>query len=107
MAWYITGASIPEAYAIELVRHLLEIQDNNNNGWPTHLRGPSTLIGSVLVYLALRLIGLLAKHVALVKAKQYILHAGGAIYMLVWAKFWLCLLNLYEWEGTDPYPAET
>ena len=106
IAWYITEASIPEAYAIELVRHFLEIQNKEDSGWPIHRGGPSTLMGTVLIYVALRLIGLPADHVALIKARRYILHCGGAIYLPAWAKFWLCLLSLYEWDGSDPYPAE-
>ncbi|OGM45820.1 hypothetical protein ABOM_005526 [Aspergillus bombycis] len=28
------------------------------------------------------------------------------VYLPCWAKFWLALLGLYDWEGTDPYPVE-
>lgn len=31
---------------------------------------------------------------------------GGAIGVPQWGKFWLSLLNLYEWEGVNPVPPE-
>ncbi|KAB8230823.1 uncharacterized protein BDW43DRAFT_313631 [Aspergillus alliaceus] len=40
------------------------------------------------------------------KARSYYLRSGGAVYLPCWAKFWLALLGLYDWEGIDPYPVE-
>ena len=65
-----------------------------------------TLMGTVLVYIALRLMGLPAEHGKLVKARVCFTQMGGMIYLPCWAKYWLAMLGLYEWEGTDPYPAE-
>lgn len=103
--WYITGAEIPEAQAIELVRYLLGSQ-NTDGGWPTYVGEKTSLMGTVMIYIALRLMGLPAEHEQLVKARLCFTQMGGVVYLPCWAKFWLCLLGLYEWEGTDPYPVE-
>ncbi|PWY82055.1 lanosterol synthase [Aspergillus heteromorphus CBS 117.55] len=105
IAWYITGAEIDEAYIIELVRYMFGCQ-SADGGWPTYLGEDASLMGTTLVYIALRLMGVPAEHENLRKARSYYLRAGGAIYMPAWAKFWLALLGLYDWDGTDPYPVE-
>ncbi|OJJ31027.1 hypothetical protein ASPWEDRAFT_118302 [Aspergillus wentii DTO 134E9] len=105
ITWYLTGAVIPEAQAIELVNYILASQ-NEDGGWPTYLREKTALMGTIMIYVALRLIGLPAENEHLVKARGCLLQMGGAAYLPCWAKFWLAMLGLYEWEGTDPYPAE-
>ncbi|RDW81312.1 Terpene cyclase family member [Aspergillus mulundensis] len=105
IAWYITQATIDEACAIELVDLILNAQ-NPDGGWPTYCGEDTTLMGTVLVYVALRLIGLPPNEKALAKARACLRDMGGAVHLPSWAKFWLALLGLYKWEGTDPYPVE-
>ncbi|KAL4931707.1 terpenoid cyclases/protein prenyltransferase alpha-alpha toroid [Aspergillus undulatus] len=105
ISWYITQATIEEAHAIELVRFILSAQ-NSDGGWPTNCGEDTTLMGTILVYVALRLMGLSADKEAMVKARACLLEMGGAVRLPSWAKFWLALLGLYKWEGTDPYPVE-
>lgn len=114
IAWYLTGASIPEAHAVALATHAFAIQAAADGGWPTYLdqkmpRGNesvSTLMGTLLMYVALRLLGVSAEDGRMAAARGYVLRSGGAEYMPCWGKFWLCLLGLYGWEGSDPYPPE-
>ena len=105
-AWYITGTRIPESHAIEVASHLLKIQDPEDGGWSTHQGAKTTLFGTAVVYVALRLMGFPQEHEQLIKARRCLLRMGGAVLLPSWAKFWLCLLGLYEWSGTDPYPVE-
>ncbi|KAL3479239.1 terpenoid cyclases/protein prenyltransferase alpha-alpha toroid [Aspergillus californicus] len=105
ISWYITEATIDEAHAIELVNFIMNVQ-NEDGGWPTYCGEDTTLMGTILVYVALRLMGLSADGEALMNARACILRLGGAVYLSGWAKFWLAMLGLYKWEGTDPYPAE-
>lgn len=113
IAWYITGARITEAVAVALTNHAFAIQADDG-GWPTYLdqkmpRGnesPSTLMGTLLMYVALRLLGLPARDPRMVRARENFLGLGGATYLPCWAKFWLCLLGLYDWAGSDPYPTD-
>ncbi|KNG88536.1 putative lanosterol synthase [Aspergillus nomiae NRRL 13137] len=106
MSWYITGAEIDEAYAIEMVKYLFQSQDPTDGGFPTHTGGKTTLMGTMLIYVALRLMGVPSDEEHLIKARACFLDMGGAAYLPSWAKFWLALLGLYGWEGTDPYPVE-
>ncbi|PYI03115.1 lanosterol synthase [Aspergillus sclerotiicarbonarius CBS 121057] len=106
MAWYITGAEIDEAYIIELARFMFSLQSPDDGGWPTYLQEESSLMSTTLVYIALRLMGVPADDERLRKARSYYLRLGGAVYLPCWAKFWLALLGLYDWAGTDPFPVE-
>ncbi|PWY76040.1 lanosterol synthase [Aspergillus sclerotioniger CBS 115572] len=106
IAWYITGAEIDEAYMIELVRFMFKLQNPEDGGWPTYLHEESSLMGTTLVYIALRLMGVPADDEHLRRGRSYYVRQGGAVYLPGWAKFWLALLGLYDWEGTDPYPVE-
>lgn len=105
ISWYITQASVDEACALELVKYMLGAQ-NADGGWATYHGESTTLMGTILVYVALRLIGLSAEDEQLTKARKRLLDMGGAIYLSGWAKLWLAMLGLYEWKGTDPYPVE-
>ncbi|KAK1142056.1 hypothetical protein N8T08_008262 [Aspergillus melleus] len=105
ISWYVTQATIDEANAIELVNFILRAQ-NSDGGWATYGGQDTTLMGTILIYVALRLMGLPADHECLVQARRCLLDMGGAVYLPGWAKFWLALLGLYKWEGTDPYPVE-
>lgn len=113
IAWYITGAVIPEAFAVALSTHAFAIQADDG-GWPTYLdqnmprsnESPSTLMGTLLMYVALRLMGLPPREPRMVRARQHLLSLGGATYLPCWAKFWLCVLGLYSWDGSDPYPTD-
>ncbi|OJJ66330.1 hypothetical protein ASPBRDRAFT_211507 [Aspergillus brasiliensis CBS 101740] len=106
MTWYITGAHIDEAYIIELIRFMFNCQNPDNGGWPTYLGEEPSPMGTTLVYIALRLMGVPADDAHLRKARSFYLNHGGALYLPGWAKFWLAILGLYDWAGTDPYPVE-
>lgn len=107
ITWYIVGAQMPEAHAMAIVNYAFAIQ-NEDGGWPTfNYSSQSTdLMGTLLMYVALRLMGFGAEHERLLKARKRLLAMGGALYLPMWGKFWLCLLGLYDWKGSDPYPAE-
>lgn len=106
MSWYITGAVIDEVYAIELVNYFFNCQDPEDGGWPTYAGQKTTLMNTVLIYVALRLIGVPPDEEHMVKARSCLRRMGGAVYVPSWAKFWLAMLDLHGWEGTDPYPVE-
>lgn len=105
ISWYITEAAVYEAHAIELTRLMFAVQ-NVDGGWPSYRGQSSTLMGTILVYIALRLLGFPASEPRMTKAREHLLDLGGPVYLPGWAKLWLAMLGLYGWEGTDPYPAE-
>jgi lanosterol synthase len=81
------------------------------------------VFGTALNYVALRILGVSAEHPVCLRArgtlhklgKVYIQEnlvllpiqiAGGATGIPSWGKFWLSVLNVYEWEGMNPVPPE-
>jgi len=80
-------------------------------------------MGTALNYAALRLLGVPAEHPVIVRARAtlhklgehnnpeicYAVHLqflGGAAASASWGKFWLSVLNVYDWEGNNPIPPE-
>ncbi len=89
-----------------------------------HVEGESTMFGTALNYVALRILGVDADHPVCRKGRATI-HAmgknvaaifmhrplfcvpsGSALASPAWGKFWLSVLNVYEWEGNNPIPPE-
>ena len=119
---YITGAldvvfgvsgSAKRCAAVLYLRH----HQQADGGWGTHIESPSTMFGTVVNYVALRLLGVApdagapsrrdattAPHMAL--ARTFIDEHGGALYTSSWAKLWLAVLGVYAWEGLAPIPPE-
>ena len=81
-------------------------------------------MGTALNYVALRLLGVSAEHPVIVQARATlhklggqdrlvtyklcppIQFLGGAAASAAWGKFWLSVLNVYDWEGNSPIPPE-
>lgn len=77
-----------------------------DGGWGTHIECASTMFGTVLSYVSLRLLGESSDEPYLKEARQFMHTHGGALYAPSWAKFWLALLGLYDWSGINPIPVE-
>jgi len=108
IAAYITGQLdkiFPKPHQEAIQAYLLNHQQEDG-GWGSHIESPSTMFGSVLNYVALRLIGTRADDPACQMGCEFIRHHGGALYAPSWAKFWLACLGVYEWEGIAPVPPE-
>nr|KYP61355.1 Cycloartenol synthase [Cajanus cajan] len=93
-------------YNHQLIYGLLLI--NKDGGWGLHIEGPSTMFGSVLSYVTLRLLGEGPNdgQGELEKARDWILGHGGATLITSWGKMWLSVLGVYEWSGNNPLPPE-
>jgi lanosterol synthase len=81
-----------------------------------------------LNYCAIRILGMSADHPVAVKARGCLHRLGQFCYPLIsllfcltprllpeqgsalaapaWGKYWLSVLNVYEWEGNNPVPPE-
>lgn len=90
------------------------------------IQGRSTVFGTTLNYIALRLLGVDAEVPMMVRARATLRYLGGAagiraysfcfvtfgprlILLTIsaaWGKFWLSVLNLHEWAGFNPTPPE-
>uniref|UniRef100_F6GYJ9 Terpene cyclase/mutase family member n=1 Tax=Vitis vinifera TaxID=29760 RepID=F6GYJ9_VITVI len=81
---------------------------NEDGGWGLHIEGPSTMFGTVLSYVTLRLLGEGGFGVegAMENGRKWILDHGGATAITSWGKMWLSVLGAYEWSGNNPLPTE-
>ncbi|XP_019190489.1 PREDICTED: lupeol synthase-like [Ipomoea nil] len=94
----------------EIIRYIYNHQ-NEDGGWGFHIEGHSTMFGTVLSYIALRLLGEEAEDdrgedTTVASSRRWILDHGGAVAIPSWGKFWLAVLGVYEWEGCNPLPPE-
>ncbi|KZT53408.1 lanosterol synthase [Calocera cornea HHB12733] len=103
---YVTGQDFPPEHKVELIRYLFNTAHPSDGGWGLHVEHHSTCFGTVMNYVALRLLGVPATHPVAVKARETFLGFGGAAALPQWGKWWLCLLNCYDWAGCIAIPAE-
>ena len=68
--------------------------------WGLHEHSPPNLFVTILVYVATRLLGI-GQDDPLVEPARRFLQAEGVLNIPSWGKFWLALLNLYEWRGVN------
>uniref|UniRef100_A0A803MET2 Squalene cyclase C-terminal domain-containing protein n=1 Tax=Chenopodium quinoa TaxID=63459 RepID=A0A803MET2_CHEQI len=82
---------------------------NEDGGWGFHIDSHSTMFGSAISYIALRLLGEGpddGEDNAVARGRQWILDHGGATSIPSWGKFWLSVLGVYKWDGCNPTPPE-
>ncbi|MCP6760147.1 MAG: hypothetical protein NHB32_15660 [Fischerella sp. CENA71] len=70
--------------------------------WGLHNQSEPYLFTTTLVYVAARILGVNKDDPLLVPAQQFIQQVGGVIAIPSWGKFWLAMLNLYDWRGVNP-----
>jgi lanosterol synthase len=72
------------------------------NLWGLHEKSQPYLFVTTLVYVAARLLGVQKKDPLLAPALRFIQEQGGVVAIPSWGKFWLAMLNLYDWCGVNP-----
>jgi lanosterol synthase len=98
---YISGVEIPKEHKIEIIRYLKNHQ-NKDGGWGLHIESHSTIFGTTMNYILLRIIGVDKDEEITKKAREFLLRNGGAKGIPSWGKFWLAALGIYGWEGLNP-----
>ena len=68
--------------------------------WGLHEHSPPHLFVTALVYVAARLLGV-ERDDPLVEPARRFIRAEGILGIPSWGKFWLALLNLYDWRGVN------
>ena len=94
------------AYAAEIKNYLFARQNLGDGGWGLHVEGESSAYGTAMNYTILRLLGASEEDERMVKARAKLHKLGGAYYGPHWAKFWLSVLGVMEWEAVNPIPPE-
>nr|GMD09724.1 dammarenediol II synthase-like [Ipomoea batatas] len=81
---------------------------NEDGGWGLYVDGHSTMMGSALSYVGLRLLGEEADDgdSPIARGQKWILDNGGATGIASWGKLFLSVLGVYEWDGCNPIPPE-
>ncbi|KAG6480209.1 hypothetical protein ZIOFF_063689 [Zingiber officinale] len=111
------------------IRRYLYNHQNRDGGWGLHIEGGSTMFGSTLTYVSLRLLGQGPDDGdgAMEKGRKWILDHGSATCTTSWGKMWLSLLlishvqeksfdsyvlnfiqvlGVFDWAGNNPLPPE-
>ena len=70
--------------------------------WGLHEKSEPYLFVTTLVYVAARILGVEKDDPLLVSSGQFIRDQGGVVAIPTWGKFWLAMLNLYDWRGVNP-----
>ncbi|MED6223392.1 Lupeol synthase, partial [Stylosanthes scabra] len=111
MALYITeslDSVLGPEHRKEIIRYLYNHQ-NKDGGWGFHIEGHSTMFGSALSYIALRILGEGpedGEDMAMARARKWILDHGSLLAIPSWGKFWVTVLGVYEWSGCNPIAPE-
>ena len=106
IAWFVVGQSIPEEFCIEISNYLFARQNAEDGGWGLHIEGESSVFGTAMNYTTLRLVGQSSEDVRMIKARLLLHKLGGALNGPHWAKFWLSVLGVCDWEAVNPVPPE-
>ncbi|KAL4205266.1 hypothetical protein AMTRI_Chr01g113710 [Amborella trichopoda] len=108
---YVTGALntvLSTEHRKEICRYLYNHQ-NKDGGWGLHIEGHSTMFGTALTYVTLRLLGEGpedGEDGAMEKGRKWVLDHGGLTAISSWGKMWLSVLGAFEWSGNNPLPPE-
>lgn len=113
IALYITGdlfSFFSCEHQKELKRYIYNHQ-NEDGGWGSHTEDKSTMFGTVINYVAYRLLGVEVagegdESMAAARGRKWILDHGGAVGIPSWGKYWLAFLGVYDWSGCNPVPPE-
>ncbi|GAA5954594.1 hypothetical protein JCM3765_003825 [Sporobolomyces pararoseus] len=112
ISMYITKIEIPKEWKIEITRYLFNLQrgktsdDVKDQGWGIHFESKSSVFGTGLNYVVLRLLGVDPDEEFMIRARNCLHALGGCQGIPSWGKFWLALLNVHSWRGLNPTPAE-
>ncbi|XP_058203427.1 dammarenediol II synthase-like isoform X1 [Rhododendron vialii] len=108
---YISGAIntvLTAEHKKEMIRYLYNHQ-NDDGGWGFCVGGRSTMIGTALNYISLRLLGkgpYDGENREMERARKWILDHGGATEIPSWGKVYFSVLGVFEWSGCNPLPPE-
>eukprot|EP01134_Creolimax_fragrantissima_P003456 CFRG3456T1 len=97
---YLTKNPVPSSHKLEMIRYLSNMQ-NEDGGWGLHIECASTVMGTSLNYVAMRIFGVPRDDSRMVLARQWLEKRSGCLGIPQWGKFWLCTMNIFQWEGMN------
>ena len=108
---YVSDQQLSQPEESEIIRYLFSMQNVGNKnggdgGWGLHVEGDSSVFGTAMTYTTLRLLGVEANDPRMQKARGCLHSLGGAVNGPHWAKFWLSVLGVTNWDIVNPVPPE-
>ncbi len=89
----------------KMANYLLR-QQTKEGSWTIWYGGPGDLSTTIEAYFALKLAGYPADHIAMRKAREFILAHGGILKARVFTKIFLALFGEFSWLGVPSMPIE-
>lgn len=102
---HITGVQLSSQQKLEMLRYLRNTI-NKEDGWGLHTADHATVFGTGLNYVAFRLLGGSKTDPVAVRARSFLHKHDGVLGIPSWGKFWLAILNVYDYEGMNAVPPE-
>ena len=106
ITWVVTETPIPAHISTEIKNYLFARAHPEDGGWGLHIEGESTAFGTAMNYTALRLLNASEEDPRMIKARGTLHKMGGAKNGPHWAKFWLSILGVCQWDIVNPCPPE-
>ena len=111
VALYVTDQRLSQVKEMEICRYIFSMQNlggknGGDGGWGMHVEGDSSVFGTAMNYTTLRLLGVEPDDPRMRKARDCLNNLGGALNGPHWAKFWLSVLGVMEWDIVNPVPPE-
>ncbi|OQO15300.1 hypothetical protein B0A48_00683 [Cryoendolithus antarcticus] len=108
---YVTESRFSQAEETEMIRYLFSVQNlgaknGGDGGWGLHVEADSSVFGTAMNYTTLRLLGVPAEDPRMRKARGCLYDLNGALLGPHWAKWWLSVLGVMEWDVVNPVPPE-
>ncbi|KAL4812467.1 terpenoid cyclases/protein prenyltransferase alpha-alpha toroid [Aspergillus spinulosporus] len=85
---------------------LLLANQHDDGGWGLAASLPGDISTSVEAYFALKLLGLAPGHAAMLRARQFIISAGGIEKVRIFTRINLAIFGLYLWSAIPELPPE-
>src|SRR5688500_12103517 len=101
LAHEIMGAPLTDHQRARMITYLGNVQ-NEDGGWGLHIEDRSTMFGTTMNYVAMRVLGVPPEDERAKRARAWIHTQGGAQSVPTWGKCWLAVYGLYGWEGVSP-----
>jgi squalene-hopene/tetraprenyl-beta-curcumene cyclase len=94
-----------EARWRKIANYLLREQRPDGT-WAIYFGGPPDINATVEAYFALKLAGVAADDPRMLKARDWVLSAGGVPRTRVFTRIWLALFGQWDWRGVPVLPPE-
>jgi squalene/oxidosqualene cyclase-like protein len=101
----VAGIPIEPPIKSEMLRYLAAHQ-NDDGGFGLHVEGASSVFATALNYVGARLLGEAPTAAWLSRARSWLHQKGGPRFSAAWGKYFLAVLNLYDYRGLNPVPPE-